>query len=343
MTVAELVHLAEGIADLKVRGNASLANGKLAVEDGRLIEARGYLEAAVHFYSDSAADNMLSLTLSELAYVLQQSGLFKEALTANQRALSLTVKSGDFVNTGPGLYDIARCQAALGNHKQAFDDCLHAALAFFLTGAVRHLSNGLSELGYILIDYDPGPTLGQGLPRGLIAAGLSDALIDAEESFSPPSGRALSPAECARVQRKLFGMAAFASCTSHGAELSGWANALMDIAQVSAKTSDQGRGIAQDRDLVSGLRNVVAVVDCISAFDQALTAAVSVPSLEMVESLVRKCYQLAEPTRRLIRLFEWLTMYLTRYTQIDGLTAVRFQEAADTCERTGEPFSLPKI
>lgn len=362
-TVKEIVELSSGTADPRVRGHTAMAEGQLALADQRMDDALGYFQIAAECFSrdqcqpgktdqgDNADEyeneglltctdeRMLALALMEQGFVYEHSDQPSEALDIYRKSLSLMKKTKDEVNYGSVLHQIGNCNAHLNHNDQAYEAYLGAARRFLDIGAAEHLSNSLSELGYLLIDYDPDEQLDVDVPATLIEAGLYDVTWQATRCFSAQL-RPLPAQQCIGIVQKIFGVAILGSFTKHNVLLLEFADSLREkIVRPLALQLDEGvRSKVDDGIAVMYLDITSALIGCISDLERETRGP---PSLAEIEHLARLCYMQYDWAWKAFRLFDWLATYLGRYHHVMNITASTLQDAAYNCEELNRPFSLP--
>ena len=367
-TVIEVVDFTLRCRDPHVAGNAAMAQAELAIADGELQRAYIHYQAAAKFYEASlleaemgAEDNessspeggaaakpadhdnehMLSLALMGQGFVLEHTKRLEEALQIYQQAISLMEKERDELNLGSVLHQVGNCNADMGNGVDAFSSYLRAARIFLKIGVSGHLSNSTSELGYVLIDYDSGTSLDNPLCVHLLVASLSDALDELSECYSTGVNPLRGP-ECMRMIRKLFGLAAAVSFTSHNAILGSWAATIREqiVAPLVIQIDGGTRRKDDDGVPIMYLNIISALIGSLSGRGQVSETG-STTSIEEIEHLARLCYKMYDFGWQACRLFDWLAAYLNRSRHIQGLTSDILLGAIEDVEEDALPFSLP--
>lgn len=365
-TVTEVVDLTLRCNDPHVAGNAAMAQAELAIADGELQRAYIHYQAAAKFYktslleTEAAADNenssreggatakstdhdnehMLSLALMVQGFVLEHTKRFGEALQIYQQAISLMEKERDELNLGSVLHQVGNCNADMGNCVAAVSSYLRAARIFLKIGVSGHLSNSVSEMGYVLIDYDSGTSLDKPLCVHLLGAALADTLDELGECYA--GSKPLRGRERMKTIRKLFGVAVAVSFTSHNAILSSCAATIRE--QIVAPLVTQiGAGIRHKNDdgvPIMYLDIMSALIGSISERGPVSETGSKTP-IEEIEHLARLCYTMYDFGWQAFRLFDWLAAYLTRCRHIQGLTSDILLGAIEDVEEYALPFSLP--
>ncbi len=355
--VQEIRDLAQAVADSVLAGHAAMATGMVAQDEDRLDEAeRCFVVAYNHFENTGTADmvdaaessgrtqggheHMLAMTLMEQGRIYENTGRPADALEIYDRALSLVVKTGDEVNYGSVMHHIANCHSALNQNEAAYRAYVEATTRFAEIGASGYLSNSLSELGYLLIDYEPGVGIISALSSELLEAGLVDAMQECADAFQPDLD-VLPPQKGIFVIRKLFGVAALVSFTPHNSLLHDCDNILRE--RLVLPLSDQlGRGERHNtmvRMLLMYLDVMAELIGSLSGPDQTAGSGV-VATIPEIEHFARLCYRQYDYAWEAFRLFDWLAAYLSRCRGVPGITAAILQAAAERAAESGQPFSL---
>ena len=353
--IREIAGLPNESVDPEQAGNVAFACGLLARSEGRLDDAQTNFATACQQYScvrdpdspDVGRNNgtainsrMLALALMERARVYEHTSREAEALKIYADSLLLMVQIHDRVNEGTVLHQMANCYSHLLEHANAYVAYVSAAYRFEELGSAIHLSNSLGELGYVLIDYDPGKRLSADLSEGVLEAGLLDMFDECAERFR--ADRISIPArECIGVLRKLFGMASLISFTTHTSLLVDFALALRN--QLVRPLADR---LAKGKEVDFEERLAIVHFDLMTALIGSLSAADKIPesgesaTLEEIGHLADLCYQHPDTGWRAFRLFDWLAAYLRRCRGFPNLTATQLQAAAEDAAATGGLFSL---
>jgi tetratricopeptide (TPR) repeat protein len=367
-TVAELVDLASKCGDPHVAGNAAMAQGQLALAVGEMQTAHIQFQAAVRHYESSLqrarkttdterelsgkdatrkpgshdSEHMLSLALMEQGFVLEHTGRQSDALRIYEQTMALMEEGQDLLNLGLVLHQVGNCNAHLRDYASAFGAYRRAAHIFLEIGVSGHLSNSVSELGYLLIDYDPRKSLDEALPEELLHASLADALAELMDCYYPEA-TPLRGELCMSMIRKLFGVAAALSFTSHNVLLDGWASTLAgEVLRPLAVQIERGTRRRDDIDslYIMYLDTVTALIGSISGPGQTAGTG-SKASIEEIEHLARLCYRVYDFGWQAFRLFDWLATYLGRCRHVENLTSEILREAIERLEEHNMPFSLP--
>jgi tetratricopeptide (TPR) repeat protein len=336
--------------DLELAGNVAFAQGMLASGDGRLKEAEDYFAEACQQYAQSAPSSpdkndcgekpvnprMLALALMERARICEHSGRELEALEVYNASMSLMRKINDRVNVGTVLHQMGNCYADLRQFDNAYQSYVDGAHCFYDLGSAIHLSNSLSALGYVMIDHDPGTSLFTDLTEEVVQAGLTDVFRDCAARYRSSSAR-LQPQECIGVIRKLFGMVALVSFTSHAALLEDFAEALQEeLVRPLADQLVDGERMDPDKKLaIMHLDVTTALAGSLSAVETQSNA-----TIEEIGHIAGLCYIQGEQAWHAFRLFDWLAEYLNRRRACRGVDAAQLKEAAAVSVDTGEPFRL---
>lgn len=336
--------------DLELAGNVAFAKGMLASGDGLLKEAEAhFLEASQQYAQPASASlekndhdkepvnrRMLALALMERARICEHTGRELEAVEVYTASMSLMRMINDRVNIGAVLHQMGNCYAHLHRFNEACRSYIDGAHCFFDLGSAIHLSNSLSELGYVLIDHDPGPSLYRDLSEELVQAGLSDVFRECAARYRSTSAR-LQSQECIGVIRKLFGLVALASFTSQNALLEEFAEALREklVRPLADQLDSDIRKDPGERVAIMHLDVMTALAGSLSVVETQRKA-----TIEEIGHFARLCYVQFDFAWRAFRLFDWLAEYLHRRRAWHGLNAAQLKEAAEVSADTGEPFCL---
>jgi len=338
--------------DLELAGNMAFAQGMLASGDGRLKEAEAHFVEASQQYAQPASasldkndhdeepvnSRMLALALMERARICEHSGRELEALEVYTASMSLMRKIDDRVNVGTVLHQMGNCYADLRQFDKAYQSFVDGAHCFFDLGSAIHLSNSLSELGYVLIDHDPGISLFSDLSEEVVQAGLTDVFRDCAARYRSSSAR-LQPQECIGVIRKLFGMVALVSFTSYTALLEDFAVVLQEelVRPLADQLDDNLRRDPGEKLAIMHLDVTTALAGSLSAMETQSKA-----TIEEIGHFAGLCYIQGDYAWRAFRLFDWLAECLHRRRAWHGLDAAQLKEAAAVSADTGQPFRLRK-
>lgn len=336
--------------DPELGGNIAFAKGMLTKVDGNLEKAQEHFAEASQLYGQTvpafaddtefkdkpANERMQALALMERARIYEHSGRQNEALEIYECSLSLMRAINDRVNIGTVLHQMGNCYANLEQFENAYKSYVESTRCFFHLGSAIHLSNSLSELGYVLIDYDPGSSLLEALSEEMVQAGLVDIYNQCRDSYRPSLLR-LEVHECVRLIRKLFGIVSLVSFTQYESMLEEFADNLRNV--LAKPLTDQ---------LVSGGRRgsgenlVIMHLDVTAAMALSLSAvdSRSQPSIDEIGHFAMLCYTQSEPAWHLFRLFDWLAVYLKRKRAYSNVSSARLIKAAAVCSATDEPFEL---
>jgi tetratricopeptide (TPR) repeat protein len=361
----ELNELAAMAPDQDILADAAMGNGDVALQEGRFSDAKLHFQEAISLYH--SVDNNMQSTLStdsslrrhdqygfdphasrhgvalatmQLAFSLEKAKQYSEAVEAYRSALSIMLESRDVINSGSVLHQLGNCHADLKENSQAFESYWKASKTFFEISAVTYLSNSLSELGYLLIDYDPGKSLDTSFPTSLLEAGLIDALGEADENF-PFDNQPLNAPVCIGTIRKLFGITALISFTNRPIILRKWADTIKNkIVQPFANTrKSTGVKLSSDALLIMHLDFLHAIAGTISHCSPG--SGTPRQRLTLAEHLARLCYRQYDYAWRTFRLFDWLAVYLQRQHGFAVLSADALRIAAALTEENHEAFRLP--
>lgn len=348
--LSQICSLKSDVLDLELTGNVAFARGMVASGGGRIHEAEAHFVEASQLYAQSvptSLDNkdrserpvnhrMHALALMECARVCEHSGREVKALEIYTTAEKLMRMINDRVNVGTVLHQMGNCYANLRQFDKAYQSYVDGACCFFDLGSAIHLSNSLSELGYVLIDHDPGSSLSSDLSEELLQAGLIDVFRDCATWYRSSSTR-LQPQECIGVIRKLFGMVALVSFTSHAALLEDFADAFQEqlVRPLAGQLADNVRRNSSEKIVIMYLDVTTALAGSLSSMETQ-----SDVTIEEIGHLAGLCYMQWDNAWRAYRLFDWLAEYLHRRHACQGLDAAQLKEAAAVSAETGQPFRL---
>lgn len=350
--IQELCALPNLNNDVEQEGNVAYALGLLAMENRNLDDAEIQFRTACEKYlslqcegrpeaSDIKKPNdrhrMSALALMELGGIYEHSGRAAEALEFYSNSLSQIIQLRDRVNEGAVLHQMGNCHADLGDYAKAYDAYLGAAQSFNELGSAIHLSNSLGELGYVLIDYDPGLRIRNDLPEVLLEAGLMDLFQECSKLYRPTQ-YPLNSRMCIGVIRKLFGMASLISFTSHTRLLDRFALALREqlVLPLAERIAIERTDNPEEHLAIMHLDVMTALIGSLGLV-QSNEESVTIMEVGHFASL---CYQQLKWAWRAFRLFEWLVEYLDRRRGFPGLSVPQLQEAAKRAAISGGPFSL---
>lgn len=354
-TIDEICALPNDPFDPEQAGNVAFACGLSWKDEGRIDEALAYFETACEQYSRSrvvggieadeskcAPSNprMLALALMERARIYEHTKRAAEALEIYSTSLLLMEQINDRVNEGTVLHQMGNCYADLREHANAYDSYIRAAHCFGELGAKIHLSNSLGELGYVLIDFDPGQRLAKDIPEELLDAGLVDMFLECTERYRSDQ-KPLPVQTCIGIIRKLFGITSLISFTTYTPLLESFAVALREeLVQpfLAKQQSNIENRDFEERLAIMHLDVMTALIGSLSMYPNS---ACSVPvTIEEVGHFADLCYQQLDWGWKVFRLFDWLAAYMARCHGLANLSASQLQDAAIEAATTGKPFCL---
>ena len=310
-------------------------NGNVAITRAMLANHLGNARATEQYASD--AIEQFELVRSELEIELNEqtedhrweennndlSGAFhilghgllgqhrpEEARKAYEKAWQLMCGASVAVNEGQILYQIGNCQSELGDHADAADYYVRAAVCFRVVGMEEYLSNALGELGYALIKCDDEIPFPKVLSRELLSDGLNDAAKSVIQCFSAASNA--DKKARAFAMRKLFGIIVVLSLSDSACRLDEVGDTLKKWVRM-AKTRGHDKDNV-DRVKQFELLNLDALAELMSAvggFENRVATAGRVEKKD-IDELYKACsYQTAWGNLESVS-FEWLTIYLRR-------------------------------
>lgn len=338
-----LVQLAQQSDEPRVHGNAESAQGAITLDLRQLQEAaQHFADAAKHY--KQAIDNTNTLdslsaedksensffghdnsALGSFALALQQQGFVQEAarrpdraLLFYEQALSIVLEINDEINLGSILHQIGNCAADVEQMERSQEAYASAAKQFHSIHMAEYLSNSLSELGYLLIKWDPSTSLNSLIPEEVLSAGLNDITMQIKSVFIGLIPTSDLKAELETI-RKAFGMVALLSFSSSNVLLAEWADELReDVLRPIFKGTDQSKPAL---DLIP-----LMYIDLISALAGSLSSTEQpngigpVPPLDYVAYMASLCYKFWDWGWQALHAFEWLSTYLRRHRGLQEIT-----------------------
>jgi hypothetical protein len=187
----------------------------------------------------------------------------------------------------------------------------------------EYLSNATGELGYTLLEVDRLDLL-EKLDDSLLERALDDLAADVRRAYEPT--RSLDPQRCVGILRKLFGSVVLIALTFRGEKLAPFATELANRTVVPL--GDQVRGGARPPDdivpitlLDSVLRLAFLIAQ--AEFDYEENGDISRETTGDILKLVCN----ADPwAQNVMRLTDWLSVYLTRRWDFRGAEPERVRE-----------------
>ncbi len=273
--------------------------------------------------------NDLSNALGMLGFALLSQHKYEDAAKAYRSSLQHERGASIAVNRGQTLHQIGNCESNLGNHKAAAEFYIEAAKIFHIVGMEEYLSNALGELGYTLLEVDL-PELADRLGEGIIDHGLEDLASDTRRAFN--QARSLDPQQCIGIIRKLFGTVILLSLGGHGGKLADFCVELTNVAvleigdQVAAGTRDQDEFFPIMM-VDTALRLGVLIAQ--GEFDVDEYGDITHETVGEILGLVCFSHDWAQHVMRVV---DWLAVYLTRRWQFQGIDADRLRVFAKSYE-----------
>lgn len=352
----ELVKLASGSHEPYVLGNAAMAEGDALLAQREFDAAERRYETAVQHYLDAegadpgSADTeegraesrrdvkrMLSLAYKQRGYVNEKAGRPRHAIAFYEMALEQLSKTDDGVNEGAILHGIANCAADSAEHDKAMGAYCAAAEHFHSLGMTEYLSNSLSELGYLLVEWSPAGTIDSLIPEDRLAAGLVDAAQQAMRVFNT-SEREWSVPHGVETIRKMVGMLALLSFTGRNQLLDDWARDLRDnFLRPILKHLNEGDRSPMDQIMLMHLDVTLALAGTVSSSNQPNGHGPS-PNARDVQHLAMLCYQYLDWGWKAFRPFDWLATYLHRHRGTPKISAGDLLAAAEAAADGGAFF-----
>lgn len=343
-----LIDLPLDTSDPHLVGNIQFARGKLAIDAGSPEIAEQHFMSASEQYAlpggplrdrhgDAAETRMHALSLMECAMLHEHSDRAGTALELYGRCLSLMRQSRDRVNMGAVLHQMGNCYGMSGAFDAAYGAYVEAIKHFFQLRSAIHLSNSMSELGYLLIDHDPGLRLCTDITDDIIHAGLADMYRECAARFNP-SLNFLGGEDCDRMgMRKLVGTMSLLSFTSHVALLREFADHLANTLSVPLIEQYRAgsRRAPQERNAIVRLHLTIALIGSLPNIDLQRRA-----EIDEIAHLADLCYTQGEFAWVAFRLFDWLAAFLRRRRGWPEVTANDLRCGMTDLNLFGEPFTL---
>ncbi len=333
--------------------NAASARVSLALHEGRLEDAVREGEAAAAAYARCASEfepeteeeagefglpitnwaaHIQAMSTKQLAFAYMKAKRFPEALLHYEQALKWIDLDKDWINRGSVLHQIGNCAGELGQMERALASYLEAAKCFAAIGMEEYISNSLSELGWLLVDWDPPQSPDAYIDTDQLVLGLEDAARQLLRAF--PQSKTPLPESSVPTIRKLLGLVALASFSSRNKLLIDWADNIITV--IFLPLMEQ---------LVAGERRVedawqLTHLELTLMLALGVAAEVQVggngpqASNEEVEWFTQRCYYFGPPGWSCFRPFNWLATYLRRHRSTP-VTAEALRQAAEDAVRTG--------
>ncbi len=361
----ELALLAEDSKESRLLGNAAIAKGEVAMLEGELDEALEYFSDATLNYEraiqttettnssiddeplseqDNSARQNLAMALKSQGFVHQIAGRMNDALLFYERSLTIISRVNDEINIGSIHHQIGNCAVAINQFERAFNSYLEAAKKFQAIGMNEYLSHSLSELGYLLIQWDPSIPIGSLIFEDLLIDGLADTTKQIIHIFAQPSSVLLAELGLS-ILRKTFGIVALLSFSSCNSLLDDWAYELRGKMLQPLHEKLQSERQILDLDIKIPLMHldlILLLAGTLSEVEQP-NGFGSIPTLDEIEYYAWLCYKHFEPGWTTFHLFEWLSTYLYRHRGLADISPAILQDAITETEEYGQPFSLPGL
>ena len=269
--------------------------------------------------------NKISSALSILGFSLLSQQRYEEAAKAYRHSLQHERGASIAVNRGQTLHQIGNCESNLGNHVVAAKLYIEAAKIFHFVGMEEYLSNAFGELGYSLLEVDVPEISGQ-LDDNFVSKALMDLKKDATRVFDP--NRPLNHQQCIGMIRKLFGTVILLSLTDYGSKLLNFCVELGN--ETVAVIIDQIQAGARDKDEVFP----------VSMVDTALSLGVLIALCEeeiklkgdvdhnTIAQILRAVCEAHEWAQDIMKVTDWVAVYLSRRLRFSGIDAARIREFA---------------
>lgn len=336
----ELAKLADGASDHEIQANASMAQGCLATEAHQWDQALTHFENAEHHYTqieeepdseetddhtEPGSNNNLTMVLMGKARIYEKTDRPAEALPILEHALELVRKANDEVNIGSILHHIGNCAANSSQFEHALEAFIAAAEQFRKIGMAEYLSTALSEMGHLLIEWDPPKPIVDFLSEDLLEDALQDLANQTAFTFS--QDRNVTNTARSDVVRKMFGITALSSF-SYNHLLGEWSTQLTEevlrpgLERISESQPSKGPKIYwMYLDLTLALARTLALVPAEGDSRRALTEA-------EIKHYAWLCYKFFDWGWEAFHPFEWLSTYLRRHRGSTGYSASSLKTAA---------------
>jgi tetratricopeptide (TPR) repeat protein len=352
--VAELDRLSSVNLGPGLAGAAAMGRGDVALEESRLDDAEREFATAERSYRQAvdaleiaqgaanAAERQTDL-IRMVAFAVKMQGFLHEqqkrsasAIECYERVVNLLEPSDDSLNIAATMHQLGNCYGDLRQYERSFRYYLEAAQRFHAIPVAEYLSNSLSEIGYVVINWD---TAAPGLPavsEELLCAGLEDLT----EHLSVCVATSLDvPVELhGPILRKIFGMIALASFSEHRGCLEDWAYELRETILRPA-IGDANQPVTANPIFWMHLDLMVAVAGSISGAPQVASGGASA-TLDEIRHLAFLAYKFYNWGWEAFRVFEWLAAYLARQRGVSQVDKDRLRTAAEAAADLRQPFTL---
>ena len=279
--------------------------------------------------------NDLSSALGILGFALLSQGRYPDAAKVYRHSLQHVRGASIAVNRGQTLHQIGNCESHLGNYQAAAELYVEAAWIFHFVGMEEYLSNALGELGYALLDVDL-PELLAKLDGDILDHGLVDLVTDTKRAFD--LARPLDHQRCIGIIRKLFGTVILLSLGGYGSKLAEFCVELGNET-VMVIGNQVGAG-TRDREELFPLMMVdtalrVGVLVAQGEFEFEKDGDIS---NETVGEILRLVCNAHDWTQNIMRMVDWLSVYLTRRWRVQGADVERLRAFVKNFEDDVEDY-----
>ncbi len=187
-----LQEIAEGSSENN--GDIAVARAMLANKRGDALATEQYARQALRDFEASRKslkselertkieaalehnDNDLSGAHQMLGHAFLALGRANEALTEYELALDLVRGGSKTMNEGQIVHQIGLCKSRLGEHREAVNHLVQAAVWFHEIGMCEYLANALGNLGFDLLVLDVEQPLPVELTKQVLLDGVDDAI-----------------------------------------------------------------------------------------------------------------------------------------------------------------------
>jgi tetratricopeptide (TPR) repeat protein/5-methylcytosine-specific restriction endonuclease McrA len=337
--IATLRKIAANTYEPEVLAQRAIAESMLALEDGRLEQARQWAQTAASDLRASIAAashgdekhllHLLSMALTSLGRADEEARRFAPALLAFEESLKMMVEDDDLLNRGAVHHQIANCQASLQRYPEAISHYLQAATLFNDGKISEHIGNSLSELGHLLVEHDDGPEIvGPAITNDVLQFGAEDVLSSMK--WACQHRPAMNNLRTLTAVRRLIGFCMLLSLIRQEDALEEICELVQSqlVKPLSEKlNSDAKRGLTTPQDVTT----FVMVLDFSIVVAGNLTAMSlsndSTLSIEHVFFVAQYCHMVELGTFKRYSMFDWFAAYLRLRHNFLLLTGGALREA----------------
>lgn len=344
----KIVGLPPAEDDTELSGNVSYARAMLALADRQHDVAEDHLREAAQHYSKVPANpkqlgasntpvnqRMQALALMQRAMLYEHSGREAYALKEYEQVFDLMRSINDRVNAGTVLHQMGNCHARLRAFPEAYRCYASASQEFYELGSAIHISNSLSELGFVLLDYQPNLDSPEELSADVVRAGLADLFQELLVRFNPVDSN-VDFEGCEGQLRKLMGFLCLGSLSRHAPLLVEFSEALE--ASLTQPLIERFRG-GESRARSDGAGWALSHLHILNVLAESVQGE-GKASVEEIAHHADLCYVLGELSWSSFRLFDWLAVYLRQRRGWTDITAAQLHDAMDNVAWGDGNFSL---